>query len=221
MVKDEPKKITKTELKKRGWTEALMEELLPKPQLKHNPYTGKLNMRLWLESDVASAEKSAAFKKHFEKYSKRVNSAKKATITKYAKTERNAEEIINRIKIEKMTMEELKKLTISIQQQVYDRKELLNMEKGLYNYGFEHNAADADEATIKRWMVNTLRHNFTSYDSYFDTFKGAAGGKDAMLDIRDAILTKIGEEYPELKDECEQQIESGHSRHILELIHKV
>ena len=59
--------LTKTELKQRGWTEAMMREMLPDPEVSVNPHCRRMNMYRWKESDVTQAEKKQDFLNGLEK----------------------------------------------------------------------------------------------------------------------------------------------------------
>jgi hypothetical protein len=78
---------------------------------------------------------------------------------------------------------------------------------------------DTPLETPQRWAVNFIRHNLTSYNGRLATIGGKLGVADAAQRIRQRVLEKIAEVYPEFAEECDRQIRhrqscarSGHSR---------
>lgn len=60
--------ITKTEVKSMGFTDKLIKELLPAPQLLPNPfYKSAAAMKLWKVSDVEDAMKNPVFQESLKK----------------------------------------------------------------------------------------------------------------------------------------------------------
>jgi hypothetical protein len=92
------KQLIKAELKERGWTDGLIEKLLPEPEIRHR-YGGG-HYYLWFLRDVANAERTSAFKATREARARR--DAKKAahrdvdllaaifTVNRAAKRQRDA-----------------------------------------------------------------------------------------------------------------------------------
>ena len=192
--------ITKTEVKSMGFTDKLIEMLLPEPKLRPNPYyRSAACMQLWKRSDVEKAMKNPVFQERIKKREKRQAAAEKAVETKRAKLMAETEKFIESIKIEKVDLDVLRTAAIEAQQDWYYEQ---------YYYrdkGYVKDAYGADEDTVKRWMVNFVRHEMTTYDEQLYYMKGKVGVHDMYEDIRNFILGKIAVIYPELAQECEKQ----------------
>ena len=64
----------------------------------------------------------------------------------------------------------------------------------------------ADRDTVRRWMVNYIRHNLTRYDEFLYEARGRTGIRFAYPEYRCAVLEEIARVYPELQEECKRQI---------------
>lgn len=192
--------ITKTEVKSMGFTDKLIKELLPDPQLLPNPfYKSAAAMKLWKVSDVEDAMKNPVFQESLNKRKKYQEAAKKALATKVSKLKAETDKFIESINIKHMDIDALREAAIYSKQVWYDNQS--------YRYGeaYSKNAYGADEDTVKRWMVNFIRHEMTSYDEQLYHMKGRAGIHDMYHDIHNVILDKIALVYPELAQECKNQ----------------
>lgn len=192
----ENSKITLSTVKSYGFTDKLIRELLPEPELVINPhYRSGPKMKLWDESVVESAMKTEIFVSEMEKRNKRREAAKKSVQTKTNKLQLQVDEFIKSVKISRIPLERLRLAAIQDKQKWYD----LN---GIY----DKFAEDADDATVKRWMVNYIRHNMVEYDQEIDDMKGKTGKSLLYFELHNGVLHKISEVYPELEDECSRQI---------------
>ena len=63
-----------------------------------------------------------------------------------------------------------------------------------------------DNAFLSRIMVNYIRHNLTSYEDLLEELRGKEGKYEAYTKLKNKILEKIAEVYPELKEECNRQM---------------
>lgn len=189
-------KVTLTTVKSYGFTDKLIRELLPEPELAVNPhYRSGPKMKLWDASIVESAMKTETFVKEMEKRNKRKESAKKAVQTKTSKLQLQVDEFIKSVRISRIPVEKIRMAAIRDKQRWYD----LN---GIYDKFAEY----ADDATVKRWMVNYIRHNMVEYDQEIDDMKGKTGKSLLYFELHNGVLHKISEVYPELEDECLRQI---------------
>lgn len=192
----ENSKITLSTVKSYGFTDKLIKELLPEPELVINPhYRSGPKMKLWDVSVVESAMKTEIFVAEMEKRNKRREAAKKAVQTKTSKLQLQVDEFIKSVKISRIPLERLRSAAIRDKQKWYD----LN---GIY----DKFAEDADDATVKRWMVNYIRHNMVEYDQEIDDMKGKTGKSLLYFELHNGVLHRISEVYPELADECLRQI---------------
>lgn len=178
---------TKTEIKQRGWTDTMIKNLLPEPQLKPVPMHPSWGpMKLWDISLVEQVEGTEAFSKAMEKASKRKEAAEKAVVTKLVHNMEYIEESIKKIKV--------RKLRYAV---VYTRM----IEDRIYNHGYTGGNEEAEQ----RWAVNFVRHELTSYDKEMYNIAGKVGTHQMYAEYKRAVLDKIAEAYPELQAECERQ----------------
>lgn len=189
-------RITLSTVKSYGFTDTLIRELLPEPELVINPhYRSGPKMKLWDVTVVESAMKTESFLAAMEKRNNRRESAKKAVRTKTSKLQLQVDEFIKSVKISRIPLERLRSAAIRDKQKWYD----LN---GIY----DKFAEDADDSTVKRWMVNYIRHNMVEYDHEIDDMKGKTGKSSLYFELHNGVLHRISEMYPELEDECLRQI---------------
>lgn len=199
MIVKEPT-LTQKEVKERGFTDKLIGELLPEPQLVNNPYYKcAAKMKLWKLSDVENAMNNPIFQESFKKREKCKAAAAKAVATKKAKLKDETDKFIESIQIKKMDIETVRKCAVEAQQCWYNNYKYEN------DYGCFLNAYDADEDTKNRWTVNYIRHEMTKYDEQLYHMKAKVGIHDMYFEIHNLILDKIALVYPELAQECENQ----------------
>lgn len=199
---NEPKMLSKKAIKELGWTDKMIKELLPEPKEVTNPiFKSAKPMKLWKESTVLKVMKTDEYKKMKEKLDKRRKSAKKAVETKKNKLKKQVEKAIKEIRIKVLEEDELRKVTIKEKQKWYDYQ--MMMREGCCDI---LSAKYADEETMRRWMVNYIRHNLTEYDVELFRMSGKVGCREEYRRYKKAIMIKISKAYPYLKDECERQI---------------
>ena len=196
MYQREERNFTKTTLKERGWSDALIEQLLPPPIVCRNPYYRKMNMYLWKEYDVLEAEKRPEFTAHLKRRSVHQKRAQAAVRTKNRKMQERLTDAIARIRVEEVDYAQVVDDAVDAKQNWYDMT-------GQY----DRSVYGADQKTIERWTVNYIRHNLTTYDSFLYSAKGKTGISFAYPLYRKAVLEKIAEVYPWLYGECARQME--------------
>lgn len=64
----------------------------------------------------------------------------------------------------------------------------------------------ADAPTLDRWKVNYLRREASRYDSFLDSLFGRVGRVEAERLMAQFIYAAIGREYPDLMPECVRQL---------------
>ena len=198
MVKD---KITFSEVKNMGFSEKLIRDLLPEPELARNPkYKCAAPMKLYLIADVQKAMKNELFIAYQVKRQKRKEAAKQAVETKRKKIISEMQSFSDKITVKRIDIDTLLGLTLRAKQDHYDWM------FELYNNDYCNDAYSADESTRERWMVNYIRHNLTEYEDGLDNLYGRTGKDDAYHMLYQAVMEKIALVYPELADECKNQI---------------
>lgn len=194
----EVEKLTKTEVKELGFSDRLIDSLLPEPELRDNPlyrFAGA-PMKLWRKDDVERAMETEEFKEHLKKRERRSQAARKAAETRRMKTMKHVEELITQIKVQDGWTEE------EIRDAARQSHNAWEAAKG--NYG-DLSFMCADKPTVDRWMVNFVRHELTDYDSELYDMKGQTGAGEAHDLYHDAVLRAIAKTYPFLKKECNRQ----------------
>lgn len=193
---------SKSEVLALGFSEKLITNLLPEPILKPNPkFKSAAPMKLWLITDVDEAMKTAEFNEYQEKAKKRREGAKKAVETKTAKLHEEVSTKIDAISVKKIDGNDLIARTLS------EKADWFNYQNMLRNNWYDTpDPYNADKQTQERWQVNYIRHNLTQYDESLYEMSGKVGCHSEYIRYKEAVLRKIGETYPKLKEECYRQI---------------
>ena len=126
--------------------------------------------------------------------------AEKAVKTKKEKLHKEVEKKIKDIHVKKISYYELEEKTISAKQEWYD-----NHPSRQDRWDYDKDAWQADTNTVKRWMVNYIRHNLTSYDSELLSIAKKVGCHEEYAYYKNAVLDCIAQTYPELEEECNYQ----------------
>lgn len=200
--KDGVNYLTQTALLEQGWTKSMISKLLPEPITKINPvYKSASPMRLWSENDVATAEKTEEFADLLQKAQKRSAKAKQIAIRKAEQLMYEMTELVRQLSIPKLSDKKLRRKTI---QSKYNFAAFRGANYGQYE---ENDFENADENTMRRWIVNYIRHELIDYDMDLEKYKGRIGIVKAYPEFKIAVLKRIAEVYPNYADECENQIE--------------
>lgn len=195
---EEEKLITQSTVLSMGFTKSMIDKLLPEPTLRDNPrYRCAAPMKLWKEADVLAAMDTDAFLEAAAKAERRKAAASKGIDTKRKNAEVLAEELIAAIRVQRIELLELERLTLDAQQRWYDFRGRGEIEL-------------PDRETVNRWMVNYIRHDLCEYDdSLYSLFRpGKMADKDKLYPkVKRETLAKIAQVYPELAEECKKQAE--------------
>lgn len=215
--------ITQSAILEMGWTKSMITKLLPEPSLKSNPYyKSAAKMKLWKKQDVLDVIETENFKIELEKANKRKLSSKKAQETKRNNLTKRMKRIAECISVLIIPQDELEKKALEHQEaRIYERisNEVEYLERhcdSLESFDeYEQKIEEmenfrmyrpSDEETMKRWIVNYIRHNLIEYDQNLRMLKGKVGKDEAYIDFKLAVLEKIAESYPYYADECNRQI---------------
>lgn len=184
-----------SELKEKGWTDKMVRELLPDPELRRNPfYANAAPIKLWKIQDVEAVMGTDAYAAASEKAAKRRAAAKKAAVTREERTVEQSRKIADMIHVRTRPAEKVMKAA-------YQKKR----EQGLNNCYHLDPMSSIPEDVLHRWAVNYIRHSLTRYDRELDLIKGRTGKQAAYDIIKRETLLKIAEAYPEFADECRRQ----------------
>jgi len=195
-TKDKPKCLTKTALLARGWSEKAIRELLPAPEEARNPrYACASPMLLWPEAEVEEREQTEEFREFARRKAARSAGAKRAAEKKAGDL---LEEISScEIDIKPVDIGTLRKLALRhVQERAAAR----------WWTEYDPDTAHADEPTVRRWMVNYVRHQMTGYDANCMRLFGRVGRRQGYYLLRNRVLSRIAEVYPNLAEECRRQM---------------
>ena len=196
MSVEKEKTVNKTKVKEMGFSDRMIELLLPEPEEKRNfRYPGS-PMKIWKLSDVLdvmSTERYAVMRADSEKKSL---AARKGVAAKRSRTRERFDKLISEIDVEVVPLSQLRKEAICFK--LYE-----NARRNRYC----DDPAEAPEGTMQRWMVNQVRHCHTDYDAALFAGKGEVGIGDERFRYKLAVLGKIAEAYPQLAAECKSQSE--------------
>ena len=168
-------------LKRRGWTDKLIRELLTThDRTARNPkFRRAAPMKLYELERVEAAETTGKFANKPSSESRRAGAAK-AVRTKTAKIRRWASSTTIR----------------------YDFPSSVDT---AYILGRD-TAHPLSDASDDRMAVNYLRHECTTYDGHLAESFGAVGTNLAHAIIKNRILSRIAETFPELSGEARRQM---------------
>lgn len=185
-------------LKERGWTKKMVDELLKniEPELVENPhYKCAAPMKLYEAKDIKRIERTKKFKEMLEKANKRRISAQKAVETKIKNTMEEMEQFA--VEVKRIDIEDLKNRALSSKQSWYRRTG--------QDFKYDYDAYTADEETIKRWMVNFIRHHLSSdYDYQVYSLSGKTGVNEAYKKYKENLAHEMKKVYPELEKEIDK-----------------
>lgn len=193
--------ITQSTIKSEyGWTQGMIDKLLPEPTLKRNPhYACAAPMKLWPEQVVLEVMESEVYKVAKEKAERRRTGANKAVRTKTDALMSAFEPAFSSIQVTKLHDNEVTERAILSKQAFDDYKAF---EGGYIN---ERYAEDAPDNVKERWIVNYIRHNLTCYDKTLYGLGSQIGCNEVYRRYKNAVLDKIAETYPTFSEECKRQ----------------
>ena len=191
--------MSQRELLMADWSMAMINKLLPEPELAPNPYwPGHSPMKLWSIEVVNETMKTEEYYILYMRYQKR-SIAGKAAAKRKAKT------------LEEMMIELAKRATVTIDSDYnlindalfYKERDFIKKGKTLYYDRIS-------KANLDRWVVNHIRHRLIKvdgvrYDKALDELAGKVGRDNAYRVTKCILLDKIAETYPKYRFECERQ----------------
>jgi hypothetical protein len=186
--------LTMPKLRERGWTPAMVRDLLGDPdELRRNPvYRSAAPMGLWAAARVTAAEAGSAFAQRQATASKR--SAASAEVAA-----RKRQELL------------AKAASVPVRVPLMVRERLIREACASYNE-FHAEYADfmatpgSDPEFLDRITVNYLRHELSSYETELAALFGKTGRAEATAVIRRRVYRAIAGAYPELAAECGRQL---------------
>lgn len=184
-------------IEKRGWTRSMATKLLQNLDYKKvkNPiYKCAAPMILYYLKDIKRIEKTKKFAQLKEKAEKRKISAKKAVETKINKTVDIADTFS--VTVKRIDLEDLREYTLEEKQNWYNYN--------LWDRGIYRDAYLADEETIKRWIVNFIRHNLSDYEEQLEILEGRTGKNKGYWHFKMKLAEEMKKVYPELQQDIDK-----------------
>lgn len=187
--------VTQTTIIGMGWTKSMIEKLLPEPTLVKNPrYKAAAPMKLFKKSDVLKAMKTEQFQEALQRANCRQKSAAKAVETKKKVLSDRMSAFAESVTVTVLPYQELIRKT-------------LEAKRNWYEWHLKDFSEYVDEETLKRWVVNYIRHNLVKYDEGLYDMRGKTGKEEVYPEFKNAILDKIALAYPAYSEECQYQKE--------------
>jgi len=189
---DTAQMLSMTALKERGWTATLIARHLGDPdRLAVNPhYRSGPKVRLYVAERVERTEQQDHVRMALQKIAAS-RPARQAAAKKAAQAKADAlVEAMDRIHINvrRIDLTGLRKAAISD----WERRKA---DRGDY----DADGHSADEATLRRWMENYVRHRLTGYDGIIAQLFGLVGRDQAYALLRTKTDAAIMRVYPELR----------------------
>jgi len=192
MPAQDPDYISLAGLKKRGWTDRLVEEFLGREdRTATNPhYRSGPPMRLFARSRVEAIEKEPRFQEALARAQKRQARAQKGV-------ERKRE----------LTLEQARTLPLTLTriplEQLAQRARAHYLERTGEPVRFA--PWGSPDPFRDRLCVNYLRHQATEYDEHLEQIEGRVGVRSAYRLLWGRIVQAIETTYPELAEEARRQ----------------
>lgn len=197
--------ITPTRMRsERGWTDSLIDMLLGgcDKEVPNPHYKSAYPMRLYELPRVIDAEDHQAFKDAQVKLAKRRSAAQKGVETKT----RNITQWAMNVEIQYRFPNAVEKARRNGYESWRDHKESRSWRyDDWYDYEPIMPFENQPKENIDRWAVNWLRHERSDYDDTLLDMYGKTGKDIAYVVIRNRILDKIAEKFPELATEALSQ----------------
>ncbi|MFB7590873.1 hypothetical protein [Streptomyces sp. NPDC056169] len=184
--------VTLTGVRRRGWTDAMVRDLLGSPDVQgRDPRRWSLTpVRLYLLVRVETVERTAEFAA-----ASLVSEARSAAAGVYAERRRAA--VLSAIRAEPIEVPLLP--GPELERRAVRHRHLL----GARGPG---GAGDAPPEGLVRWQVSYLRHALARYESLLDGLYGETGRGDAERLLRRRLYEAIAGAYPALARECRRRI---------------
>lgn len=195
MNKKEKKPVLSvSKIKERGWTDAMIRNLLGDPdETKLNPfYRGAAPMKLYYEERVIAVEQTQEFDSAKDKQAVRKASACKAVQTKKDKAIAYANSI--EVTIPVMPWKKVLKCAINSYNDFHFEMQIYR------GHEFTPASIDSDPEFLARICTNFLRHECTDYEYQVHQMFGKVGVQQVHDIIQKKINDKILETYPQIKE---------------------
>jgi hypothetical protein len=175
--------LTVTALRERGWTPAMIRDLLGEPDdWRDNPiYRNAAPVRLYAADRVTAAESSPAWGERRERAARRSAAGKAVADRKREETHALAREIAGRLVSGLSIPPDVQQRAIADYNALHDRG-------GDYD---KYASCDDSPEFLARITVNYVRHMLTDYDDAYGELARKVGHQEAHATLRDAVNAAI------------------------------
>ncbi|WP_411111055.1 hypothetical protein [Streptomyces sp. c-19] len=183
--------VTFAGVRRRGWTDTMMRDLLGTPDLQgRDPRRWSLSpLRLYLLARVETVERTPEFAE-----TSALAPARSAAAVAYAERRRAA--VLASIRAEPIEVPRLP--GPELERRAARHRRLLGAREGA--------ARGTPAGALVRWQVSYLRHALARYESLLDGLYGETGRGEAERLLRRRLYEAIAAAYPALADECRRRI---------------
>ncbi|MEV6246489.1 hypothetical protein AB0M38_09820 [Streptomyces sp. NPDC051742] len=183
--------VTFAGVRRRGWTDTMMRDLLGTPDLQgRDPRRWSLSpLRLYLLARVETVERTPEFAE-----TSALAPARSAAAVAYAERRRAA--VLASIRAEPIEVPRLP--GPELERRAARHRQLLGAREGA--------ARGAPAGALVRWQVSYLRHALARYEGLLDGLYGETGRGEAERLLRRRLYEAIAAAYPALADECRRRI---------------
>lgn len=194
--------LTLAELRERGWSAAMVRKMLDPPDLvRPNPvFRSAAPTKLYEGERVKAAEQSEPFAALRARASRRSEAAKAAAERRRGETLAGVERL--RIVIPALEWDVLARRAVAHR----NRRDVERAWDRFDHVPTPARLEDVDGSTLRRWVVNYLRHCLTSYDAALEELFGKVGRASGTSLLQRRIYAAIAEAYPVLAEECQRQL---------------
>ncbi|WP_098469657.1 hypothetical protein [Serinibacter salmoneus] len=190
----------KSDLKERGWSPAMIRDLLGDPDLvvDHNQ-AGTRVAHLFRAVRVEAAEATPEFKERIAKAGARAKRGKAAAEDRSQEVHAAVQERAARLRVDPPSdLATLRELALAHQEDLY-----------LVRGEFGRDVAGADAETVDRWCGNYLRHVCSNYDALLaevsSAFRGVPGVNDVYANV-------VRPRVDELVESAMRELRATHSQ---------
>jgi hypothetical protein len=195
-----PAYLTAVSLRERGWTPAMIRDLLGEPdETRPNPvYRSAAPVRLWDEDRVTGAEAATGFAGLAARGARRSAAGTAAADSRRAALAAEIAAVI--ITVPVLHRDALTRRACD----AYNRRQWDVRADADWDWALA--SENSDPAFLERIAVNYLRHELTDYESHLDAIAGRTGVRDGERLVRARVYDAIASAYPDLAAECRRQL---------------
>lgn len=171
--------VTVEELRRRGWTDGMVRELLGGPDVRGRRLgrVATVPLLLYQLARVVAVERSSTFRGY-------------GSVAPQVMAQRRRQAVLATLRVEPIRVPMLPRAELERRAVRYRRQV----------------AGDEEGGGLERWQVGYLRQALRSYDALLDGLHGATGRVEAGRLLRVRVYRAIAQAYPWLAEECGRRL---------------